>query len=58
MNYAIDNRTVRAMTREAERVRAIRLDKPAIEVIQFARQEAQRDCLDALMRETPNERKA
>ena len=30
MNYAIDNRTVRAMTREAERIRAIRLDKPAI----------------------------
>lgn len=58
MNYAIDSRTVRAMTREAERVRAIRLDKPAIEVIQFARQEAQRDCLDALMREVPTERKA
>jgi hypothetical protein len=31
--------------------------KPAIEVIQFARQEAQRDCLDALMREVPTERK-
>ena len=58
MNYAIDNRTVRAMTREAERIRAIRLDKPAIEVIRYARQEAQRDCFDALMRETPNERKA
>lgn len=57
MNFAIDNRTVRAMTREAERVRAIRLDKPAIDVVRFARQEAKRDCLDALMRETPDERK-
>ncbi len=53
MNYAIDTQTVRAVIRAAEQVRARRMDKPAIEVIRYARLEAERDYLAALMRETP-----
>ena len=51
--YAIDTKTVRAMTREAEQVRARRMDQPAVEAIRYARAMAEIDCFRALMEESP-----
>lgn len=49
----IDTDSSRAIVRAAEYLRRERMDKPAKEVVEYARAEARREMIEALMRKAP-----
>ncbi len=57
MKAPIDDTTMRLLVREAAVVRRQRMDMPAREIVQYAREEAERDCFVALMTSIPERNK-